>query len=212
MLTRPDIFLNSGGIKASWKRRSGVQRREDRCFSLLVTTTCAQRTSATYVADVVMNTKAAPPLEPDSAESFLDGAVESVNKTIDADIKALMDAFDALVRLAMIKDKDAFRIAQERFEAEARADVMVRSAQSLTLLSHALKLSLLLTQTPLGAETAEKDKSKNLLNEEAKELIKSTSEAKKRCADAIRRICGIEHSPNTRTGNSTTNDVAMEVG
>lgn len=151
----------------------------------------------------------------DGADRFLDDAVESVNKTIDADMKAMMDAFDALVRLATIKDKDAFRIAQERFEAEARADVMVRSAQSLTLLSHALKLSLLLNQTPLGdtsdpVAADQVDLTKNLLDEEAKKLILSTCEHKRQCAVAIRKICGTYGTQ--QDDRSAPNDSAMGAG
>jgi len=50
-----------------------------------------------------------------------------------------------IVGLASISDKDKFRIAQESFQAQCRAESMVRSAQSLLSITHSLKLLLLLS-------------------------------------------------------------------
>ncbi|PWN38327.1 uncharacterized protein FA14DRAFT_171031 [Meira miltonrushii] len=130
-----------------------------------------------------------------SANEYLDEAVESVNRQIDVDIRAILDAFNALINLSSIRDKDRFRIAQEKFEAEARADTMVRSAQSLTLLSHALKLSLLLSQEPIQCEEEVESKqegSKNgqTLDDEAIALIHSTAKSKEECARYIEEILG----------------------
>lgn len=61
------------------------------------------------------------------------------------------------------------------------AAIQVRSAQSLTLLSEALKLSLLLSKTP--------DPS---LNDEAIELIKSTEAEKLRCAVLLAEILQLD--------------------
>ena len=81
-----------------------------------------------------------------------------------------------------IRDKDKFRIAQENFELEGRADVMVRAAQSLTLLSHSLKLSLLFSQEPIDGPNGQ------TLDEEAISLIQSTSKSKEKCTRLIQEL------------------------
>lgn len=106
---------------------------------------------------------------------------ESVNKTIDTEVETLVESFKELISLATIGDKDKFRIGQETFQAEARADSMVRSAQSLSLISESLKLSLLLSKSPDPA-----------LNDEAIELIKSTELAKLKSARSLERILGLQ--------------------
>ncbi|CDU25030.1 uncharacterized protein SPSC_04864 [Sporisorium scitamineum] len=115
-----------------------------------------------------------------SAE-YLDSLEEGVNKTIDAEIETLLSSYKELVSLATIADKDKYRIAQEAFQTEARADIMVRSTQTLSLLSEALKLSLLLSKSPDPA-----------LNDEAVELIKSTEADKLRCALLLGEIMGLD--------------------
>ncbi|KAG6374333.1 hypothetical protein JVT61DRAFT_4360 [Boletus reticuloceps] len=50
-----------------------------------------------------------------------------------------------IVGLASIGDKDKFRIAQESFQAESRAESMVKAANSLLSITHSLKLLLLLS-------------------------------------------------------------------
>ena len=44
-----------------------------------------------------------------------------------------------------IGDKDKFKVAQEAFEAQCRAESMVRAAQSLLSITHSMKLLLLLS-------------------------------------------------------------------
>lgn len=71
----------------------------------------------------------------------------------------------------------------------------VRSARSLTLLSHALKLSLLLSQEPIQCEEEVEDKQEGLLrghtlDDEAIALIHSTVKSKEECARYIEEILG----------------------
>lgn len=60
-----------------------------------------------------------------TAEDFLDQHEESLNKRVDAEIEVLVDGMVDLVALASVEDKDKYRIAQEGFQAESRAESMV---------------------------------------------------------------------------------------
>ncbi|UZJ55431.1 hypothetical protein CBS101457_004751 [Exobasidium rhododendri] len=122
-----------------------------------------------------------------SSSEYLNEAAESVNKQIDNDVKTLLEAFESLIGLSRIRDKDKYRIAQENLELEARSDVMVRAAQSLTLLSHSLKLSLLLSQEPIDCP----DQGDLSLDEEALHLMKSTAAEKERCACLLEDLLGV---------------------
>ncbi|SPO39298.1 uncharacterized protein PSFLO_04778 [Pseudozyma flocculosa] len=115
-----------------------------------------------------------------ASQEYLDKLEEGVNKTIDGDIETLLESFKELISLATIGDKDKVQIEQEAFQADARADAMVRSAQNLSLLSESLKLSLLLSKAPDPA-----------LNDEAIELMKSTELEKVKCAQLLERILGL---------------------
>ncbi|CBQ69468.1 conserved hypothetical protein [Sporisorium reilianum SRZ2] len=116
-----------------------------------------------------------------SSAEYLDSLEEGVNKTIDAEVETLLSSYKELVSLATIADKDKYRVAQEAFQTEARADIMVRSTQTLSLLSEALKLSLLLSKSPDPA-----------LNDEAVELIENTQVEKLRCALLLAEIMGLD--------------------
>ncbi|GAC92817.1 hypothetical protein PHSY_000373 [Pseudozyma hubeiensis SY62] len=132
-------------------------------------------TSASTAAAAATNSRLTASTE------YLDSLEESVNKTIDAEVETLLSSYKELVSLATIADKDKYRVAQEAFQTEARADIMIRSAQTLTLLSESLKLSLLLSKTPDPA-----------LNDEAIQLIKSTEAEKLRCAVLIGQIMHLD--------------------
>ncbi|KAF8976064.1 surfeit locus protein 5 subunit 22 of mediator complex-domain-containing protein [Cyathus striatus] len=83
-------------------------------------------------------------LDQDSAE-YLDTIEEEWNKRVDNEVETLVDGMVDLVSLASIADKDKFRIAQESFQAESRAESMVRAAHSLLSITHSMKLLLLLS-------------------------------------------------------------------
>ncbi|KAG1875480.1 surfeit locus protein 5 subunit 22 of mediator complex-domain-containing protein [Suillus subalutaceus] len=80
-----------------------------------------------------------------NSDEYLDAIEEEWNKKLDAEVEVLVDGMVDIVSLASIGDKDKFRIAQESFQAESRAESMVRAANSLLSITHSLKLLLLLS-------------------------------------------------------------------
>ncbi|KAG1747074.1 surfeit locus protein 5 subunit 22 of mediator complex-domain-containing protein [Suillus paluster] len=80
-----------------------------------------------------------------NSDEYLDAIEEEWNKKLDAEVDILVDGMVDIVSLASIGDKDKFRIAQESFQAESRAESMVRAANSLLSITHSLKLLLLLS-------------------------------------------------------------------
>ncbi|CCF50209.1 hypothetical protein NDA11_003967 [Ustilago hordei] len=137
----------------------------------------ASTTASTLAASSTTSSSSAA----QSSKAYLDGLEESVNKTIDGEIETLLGSYKELVMLAGVADKDKHRLAQEGFQSEARADIMVRAVQNLTLLSESLKLSLLLSKTPDPA-----------LNDEALELIESTEREKMRVASLLAEVLGLD--------------------
>ncbi|KAG6828621.1 hypothetical protein H0H92_007266 [Tricholoma furcatifolium] len=87
---------------------------------------------------------AQPSIEQSSAE-YLDTVEEEWNKRVDMEVETLVDGMVDLVSLASIGDKDKFRIAQESFQAQSRAESMIRAANSLLSITHSMKLLLLLS-------------------------------------------------------------------
>ncbi|KAF5355257.1 hypothetical protein D9758_006024 [Tetrapyrgos nigripes] len=83
-------------------------------------------------------------VDQNSAE-YLDAIEEEWNKRVDSEVETLVDGMVDLVSLASIGDKDKFRIAQESFQAESRAEAMIRAANSLLSITHSMKLLLLLS-------------------------------------------------------------------
>ncbi|KAF8121782.1 surfeit locus protein 5 subunit 22 of mediator complex-domain-containing protein [Boletus edulis] len=80
-----------------------------------------------------------------NSDEYLDNIEEEWNKKLDAEVEVLVDGMVDIVGLASIGDKDKFRIAQESFQAESRAESMVKAANSLLSITHSLKLLLLLS-------------------------------------------------------------------
>ncbi|KAG2071736.1 hypothetical protein BDR04DRAFT_1097697 [Suillus decipiens] len=80
-----------------------------------------------------------------NSDEYLDTIEEEWNKKLDSEVEILVDGMVDIVSLASIGDKDKFRIAQESFQAESRAESMVRAANSLLSITHSLKLLLLLS-------------------------------------------------------------------
>ncbi|KAG1781517.1 hypothetical protein EV702DRAFT_1071315 [Suillus placidus] len=60
-----------------------------------------------------------------NSDEYLDAIEEEWNKKLDAEVEVLVDGMVDIVSLASIGDKDKFRIAQESFQAESRAESMV---------------------------------------------------------------------------------------
>ncbi|KAF8647405.1 hypothetical protein AX16_006734 [Volvariella volvacea WC 439] len=107
--------------------------------------TDVSRPSALPTASLLHRATVTQPLiEQDSAE-YLDAIEEEWNKKIDVEVETLVDGMVDLVSLASIGDKDKFRIAQEAFQAQSRAESMVRAANTLLSITHSMKLLLLLS-------------------------------------------------------------------
>ncbi|KAM5541736.1 hypothetical protein V8D89_004465, partial [Ganoderma adspersum] len=79
------------------------------------------------------------------SNEYLDAIEEEWNKRVDVEIETLVDGMADIVGLASIGDKDKFRIAQEAFQAQCRAESMIRAANSLMSTIHSMKLLLLLS-------------------------------------------------------------------
>ncbi|EJD49644.1 hypothetical protein AURDEDRAFT_59336 [Auricularia subglabra TFB-10046 SS5] len=78
------------------------------------------------------------------SDAYLDAIEEDFNRRLDGDVEVLVEGMGDLVALAAVGDKDKFVVAQEAFQAQCRAESMVRAANSLLSLTHTLKLMLLL--------------------------------------------------------------------
>ncbi|KAH9051942.1 hypothetical protein EDB87DRAFT_1660792 [Lactarius vividus] len=88
---------------------------------------------------------AAPPASDQNSAEYLDAVEEDWNKKVDVEIETLADGMVDLVNLASINNKDKFKIAQETFQAQFRAESMIRAANSLLSIVHSMKLQLLLS-------------------------------------------------------------------
>ncbi|TFK94890.1 hypothetical protein K466DRAFT_475284 [Polyporus arcularius HHB13444] len=85
-----------------------------------------------------------PSIDQNSNE-YLDAIEEEWNGRVDVEIETLVDGMVDIVGLAAIGDKDKFRVAQEAFQAQCRAESMIRAANSLLSTIHSMKLLLLLS-------------------------------------------------------------------
>ncbi|KAG6891361.1 hypothetical protein C0992_008072 [Termitomyces sp. T32_za158] len=133
-----------------------------------------------------------------SSAEYLDSIEEEWNKRVDMDVETLVDGMVDLVSLASIGEKDKFRIAQESFQAQSRAESMVRptpsclpltriliipqvrAANSLLSITHSMKLLLLLSDeaqlahrrdAELRVVQGEKDEARDKVAELLDELL-----------------------------------------
>ncbi|KAF4565610.1 hypothetical protein EYR40_002325 [Pleurotus pulmonarius] len=102
-----------------------------------------------------------------NSDEYLDTIEEEWNKKIDTEVETLVDGMVDLVGLASIGEKDKFKVAQESFQAESRAESMVRAANSLLAVTHSMKLLLLVSDEAQIAHR--RDAELRDLQEEAKE-------------------------------------------
>ncbi|KAI0300950.1 hypothetical protein BC826DRAFT_905175 [Russula brevipes] len=102
------------------------------------------RPSKLPTANLLLQGAAPPAIEQTSAE-YLEAVEEEWNKRVDVEIETLADGMVDLVNLASINNKDKFKIAQETFQAQFRAESMIRAANSLLSIVHSMKLQLLLS-------------------------------------------------------------------
>ncbi|KAF9040996.1 hypothetical protein BDZ89DRAFT_944711 [Hymenopellis radicata] len=116
--------------------------------------------------------------EQNSAE-YLDNIENEWNKRVDTEIETLVDGMVDLVSLASIGDKDKFRMAQEAFQAQSRAESMVRAANSLLAITHSLKLLLLLSDEQQISQKRDA---------ELKVIREQKAEARKECAALLNEL------------------------
>jgi len=90
------------------------------------------------------------------ATAYLDQVQEDYNKRVDADVEVLVDGMLDLVDLASINTKDKFRIAQDSFQIQIRAESMIRAAHSLLSITHSIKLIHLLSDEPHAVQQRDK--------------------------------------------------------
>ncbi|KAG6857390.1 hypothetical protein H0H87_004752 [Tephrocybe sp. NHM501043] len=111
---------------------------------------------------------AQPSIDQSSAE-YLDTIEEEWNKRLDMEVETLVDGM-----VDLIGDKDKFRIAQESFQAQSRAESMVRAANSLLSITHSMKLLLLLSDEAQLAHR--RDAELKVVQEEKDEARQKVSE------------------------------------
>jgi len=92
-----------------------------------------------------------------NSDEYLDQLQEEWNRKIDDQVEILVNNMVDLVNIAQIGNKDQFRVAQEAFQAELKAESMVLAASSLLSLTHSLKLMLLLSDEREIAERREQE-------------------------------------------------------
>lgn len=114
-----------------------------------------------------------------NSDEYLDAIEEEWNKKLDAEVEVLVDGMVDIVSLASIGDKDKFRIAQESFQAESRAESMVRAANSLLSITHSLKLLLLLSDEAQIAHRRDA---------ELKHVQQEKNEARQKVAELLDRL------------------------
>ncbi|KAJ6605801.1 hypothetical protein B0H10DRAFT_2004284 [Mycena sp. CBHHK59/15] len=107
--------------------------------------TDVSRPSALPTANFLQRGTASQTLVDQNSAEYLDTIEEEWNKKVDLEVETLLDGMVDLVGLASIGHKDKFRIAQESFQAQSRAESMVRAANSLLSITHSMKLLLLLS-------------------------------------------------------------------
>jgi mediator of RNA polymerase II transcription subunit 22 len=89
--------------------------------------TDVSRPSALPTANFLQRGTASQSLVDQNSAEYLDTIEEEWNKKVDLEVETLLDGMVDLVGLASIGDKDKFRIAQESFQAQTRAESMVCS-------------------------------------------------------------------------------------
>ncbi|KAF5372773.1 hypothetical protein D9615_010123 [Tricholomella constricta] len=113
-----------------------------------------------------------------SSSEYLDAIEEEWNKRVDMEVETLVEGM-----VDLIGDKDKFRIAQESFQAQSRAESMVRAANSLLSITHSMKLLLLLSDeaqlahrrdAELKVVQEERDEARQKVSELLDEILRPT--------------------------------------
>ncbi|KAG8913016.1 hypothetical protein FRC00_003240 [Tulasnella sp. 408] len=137
------------------------------------------RPSALPTANIRSNQQRSAAAADVNSEEYLSRLEEEWNLKIDEQVLILVNNMVDLVDLAKIGNKDQFRVSQEAFQAELKAESMVHAASSLLSLTHSLKLMLLLSDEREIAQRRE---------EEVKALRQEIDEAKARAIDLWKEL------------------------
>ncbi|KAI0044918.1 hypothetical protein FA95DRAFT_1608138 [Auriscalpium vulgare] len=147
--------------------------------------TDVSRPSALPTASLLPRGAQARPTVDETSSEYLDAVEEEWNKKVDVEVETLAEGMVDLVNLASIGDKDKFTIAQEAFQAEFRAESMVRAANSLLSIVHSMKLLLLLSDeaqivhrrdAELATTQREKEEAKQKVADLLSELLRQPSD------------------------------------
>ncbi|KAF7370964.1 hypothetical protein MSAN_00730500 [Mycena sanguinolenta] len=159
--------------------------------------TDVSRPSALPTANLLQRGTASQSLVDQNSTEYLDNIEEEWNKKVDLEVETLLDGMVDLVGLASIGDKDKFRIAQESFQAQTRAESMVRAANSLLSITHSMKLLLLLSDE---AQIAHRRDAELKIVQEEKEDARAQVAA---LLDELIRRPNQKGPPNPTTGSAT---------
>ncbi|KAL5485894.1 hypothetical protein ACEPAI_6937 [Sanghuangporus weigelae] len=158
-----------------------------------ITQTDVSRPSALPSARLRPSASQSQSIVDQNSDEYLDLIEEEWNKKIDVEVETLVDGMVDIVNLASIGDKDKFRIAQESFIAQCRAESMVRAAQSLLSITHSMKLLLLLSDESQISQ--QRDRALSEARSDAKE-------AKKRVAELLNELLSTTKDRTTNEPNS----------
>lgn len=160
--------------------------------------TDVSRPSALPTANFLSQARGAQNAADQTSDKYLEAIEEEWNKKVDVEVEALVEGMVDLVSLASIEDKDKFRVAQESFQAQCRAESMVRAADSLLSIIHSMKLLLLLSDETQIA---------NRKDQELKHIQAEKDEAKRNVAALLDELL----VPVTSTGSTSASHDGMHI-
>jgi hypothetical protein len=111
----------------SWSKSETIRWTQGQIVFMAEPQTDVSRPSALPTANFLQRGTASQSLVDQNSAEYLDTIEEEWNKKVDLEVETLLDGMVDLVGLASIGDKDKFRIAQESFQAQTRAESMVCS-------------------------------------------------------------------------------------
>ncbi|KAH8118165.1 surfeit locus protein 5 subunit 22 of mediator complex-domain-containing protein [Phellopilus nigrolimitatus] len=158
-----------------------------------ITQTDVSRPSALPTARLRPSAAQAQSSVDQNSDEFLDFVEEEWNKKVDVEVETLVDGMVDIVNLASIRDKDKFSIAQESFQAQCRAESMVRAAHSLLSITHSMKLLLLLSDESQIAQ--QRDSA-------LKEARSDAEDAKNKVAELLNELLGSAKEGTTQVPSS----------
>jgi len=122
-----------------------------------------------------------------NSAQYLDDIEEEWNKKVDVEIETLVDGLNVEYNFLGLEigDKDKFRVAQEAFQTQCRAESMIKASNSMLSVIHSMKLLLLLSDesqianrrdTELKTVQVEKEQTKQQVATLLDELLSKRSD------------------------------------